>query len=118
MNRLPALLYFVCALALAQQNGEATIRICDDTGCSDRPRSSSTFNPSAGGDSQAERRAAQLIALAEKDPRAAYDLGLRYFRGDGVRQDSYQALTWMRDAAERGNLKAQVAVGKLYLMGL
>lgn len=84
----------------------------------DRPRSSSTFNPSAGGDSQAERRAAQLIALAEKDPRAAYDLGLRYFRGDGVRQDSYQALTWMRDAAERGNLKAQVAVGKLYLMGL
>ena len=59
-----------------------------------------------------------MIALAEREPRAAYDLGLRYFRGDGVRQDSYQALTWMRDAAERGYLKAQVAVGKLYLMGL
>lgn len=118
MNKLPAVLYLVCAAALAQQAAEPTIRICDDTGCSDRPRSSSTFNPSAGGDAQAERRAAQLIALAEKEPRAAYDLGLRYFRGDGVRQDSYQALTWMRDAAERGYLKAQVAVGKFYLMGL
>jgi TPR repeat protein len=64
------------------------------------------------GDTAAEQQAAKLIALAEKDPRAAYDLGLRYFRGDGVRQDSYQALKWMRDAAERGFLKAQTAVGR------
>jgi TPR repeat protein len=60
----------------------------------------------------------QANRAGEKDPRAAYDLGLRYFRGDGVRQDSYQALKWMRDAAERGYLKAQTAVGRLYLMGL
>lgn len=118
MKNLPFTLMFVCLFAFGQAEGERTIRICDESGCSDRPRSSATFDPNAGGDPAAERRAAQLIALAEKDARAAYDLGLRYFRGDGVRQDSYQALKWMRDAAERGHLKAQTAVGKLYLMGL
>jgi TPR repeat protein len=116
--RLILLLSFLCASALAQAEPERTIRICDETGCSDRPRSSATFDPNAGGDPEAERRLAALKAKAEKDPRAAYDLGLRYFRGDGVRQDSYQALQSMRDAAERGDLKAQTAVGKLYLMGL
>ena len=118
MKTLPFALMFASLLAFGQSDAEKTIRICDESGCSDRPRSSSTFDPNAGGDPVAERRAAQLIALAEKDARAAYDLGLRYFRGDGVRQDSYQALKWMRDAAERGYLKAQTAVGKLYLMGL
>ena len=72
----------------------------------------------AGGDPAAERRLSALQSLARKDPRAAYDLGLRLFRGDGVRQDSYQALQWMRDAAERGDLEAQKAVGRLYLTGL
>ena len=116
--RLILLFSLLCASVFAQAEPERTIRICDDTGCSDRPRSTATFDPNAGGDPEAERRLAALKAKAEKDPRAAYDLGLRYFRGDGVRQDSYQALQWMRDAAERGDLKAQVAVGKLYLMGL
>ena len=61
---------------------------------------------------------ADLEQIAKQDPRAAYDLGLRYFRGDGVRQDSYQALQWMRDAAERGDIGAQKAVGRLYMTGL
>jgi TPR repeat protein len=116
--RLIPLLLLLCATNVAQAEAERTIRICDDTGCSDRPRSTTTFNPNADVNSEAERRLAALKEKAEKDPRAAYDLGLRYFRGDGVRQDSYQALQWMRDAAERGDLKAQTAVGKLYLMGL
>ncbi|MCI5208718.1 MAG: sel1 repeat family protein, partial [Candidatus Electrothrix sp. ATG2] len=42
----------------------------------------------------------------------------RFFRGDGVRQDSYQAIKWMRDAAERGDLEAQKALGRFYLTGL
>lgn len=115
MKKLPVLLLWLSTAVLAQS---PTVRICDDRGCEDRPRDAVTFNPNATGDSAAEQQAARLIALAEKDPRAAYDLGLRYFRGDGVRQDSYQALKWMRDAAERGYLKAQTAVGRLYLMGL
>lgn len=117
MRLIPVLL-LLCATTTVLAEPEKTIRICDDTGCSDRPRSTSTFDPNAGGNPDAERRLAALKAKAEQDPRAAYDLGLRYFRGDGVRQDSYQALQWMRDAAERGDLKAQVAVGKFYLMGL
>ncbi|WP_310492522.1 tetratricopeptide repeat protein [Dechloromonas sp.] len=116
--RLISLLLFLCATTVGQAEPEPTIRICDDTGCSDRPRSTTTFNPNADVNPEAERRLAALKEKAEKDPRAAYDLGLRYFRGDGVRQDSYQALQWMRDAAERGDRKAQTAVGKLYLMGL
>ena len=66
----------------------AMVRICDNAGCSDRPRAGGSFDPSAGTDPEEARRIAALTELAEKDPRAAYDLGLRYFRGDGVRQRS------------------------------
>ncbi|MGF6527445.1 tetratricopeptide repeat protein [Variovorax sp. PvP013] len=96
----------------------ATVRICDDTGCSDRPRAGGSFDPSAGTDPEEAHRIAALTELANKDPRAAYDLGLRYFRGDGVRQNSYQAIQWMRSAGERGDLQAQSALGRFYLMGL
>ena len=114
---LPALLALTIGAALAQpQTG--TVRICDDTGCSDRPRNASTFDPAAGHDTEAERRITALETIAAKDPRAAYDLGLRFFRGDGVKRDSYAALKWMRDAGERGDLRAQLAVGRFYLMGL
>ena len=115
--KLTAVLLLLCASS-ALADPPPTIRICDETGCSDRPRDSVSFDPSRSTDPAADQRAAQLVALAEREPRAAYDLGLRYFRGDGVRQDSHPALTWMRDAAERGHLKAQTAVGRLYLMGL
>ncbi|MDR6497087.1 hypothetical protein J2785_000229 [Burkholderia ambifaria] len=57
-----------------------------------------------------EREDARIVALkqaAKAQPKAAYDLGLRYFRGDGVRQDSYQARKWMRDAAERDRPRRQ-----------
>ncbi|MCB1909344.1 MAG: sel1 repeat family protein [Rhodocyclaceae bacterium] len=108
-----------CALAACVQTPvKETVRICDERGCSDRPRDSVSFDPGEDLDTESERRLAALQALARKDPRAAYDLGLRLFRGDGVRQDSYQALRWMRDAAERGDIEAQKAVGRLYLTGL
>ncbi len=96
----------------------ATVRICDDGGCSDRPRHSATFDATQDDHPEETRRIAALTALAEKDPRAAYDLGLRFFRGDGVTQNSYQAIQWMRRAGERGNLQAQAALGRFYLMGL
>jgi len=59
-----------------------------------------------------------LIQKADADPRAAYDLALRYFRGDGVTRDSYQALQWMRKAGDGGVLPAQLALGRFYLTGL
>jgi uncharacterized protein len=115
---LTSLLVGMSACAQTSPSGSATVRICDDSGCSDRPRGTASFDPGAGGDSEAERRIKSLEIIAAKDPRAAHDLGLRFFRGDGVKQDSYQALKWMRDAAERGNASAQLAVGRFYLMGL
>ncbi|WP_230341551.1 tetratricopeptide repeat protein [Methylobacillus arboreus] len=95
-----------------------TVRICDDQGCSDRPRNSSTFTPESSISPEEKLKIQQLTALAEKDPRAAFDLGLRYFRGDGITRNTYQALTWMRHAAEHGDVDAQLAVGRFYLMGL
>jgi len=93
------------------------MRICDANGCNERPKGYASFDTKEL-DSAEDSRAAALEQMAERDPRAAYDLGLRYFRGDGVRQDSYKALTWMRSAAERGHLGAQMALGRFYLTGL
>ncbi|WP_240348294.1 sel1 repeat family protein [Methylomonas sp. EFPC1] len=59
-----------------------------------------------------------LEELAANDPRAAYDLALRFFRADGVRQDTYKSIKWMREAAEKGNFDAQKALGRVYLTGL
>lgn len=97
-----------------------TVRICDASGCSDRPRNTANFESelAAQADPVADAKVASLEAMAEKDPRAAYDLGLRYFRGDGVRKDSYLAIKWMRDAGERGDFKAAQALGRFYLVGV
>lgn len=113
----------ICCLLLAAgtvhaQTTQKTVRICDASGCSERPRSASTFNPNASTDPEADKRLSALVAVAEKDPRAAFDLGLRYFRGDGVAQNTHQALEWMRRAAERGELRAQSALGRFYLAGV
>lgn len=94
-----------------------TIRICDEAGCVERPRDSVSFVPRPVA-APITGRYAELLALAGTDPQAAYDLGLRYFRGDGVPEDSYQALQWMREAASRGYVPAQTALGRLYLSGL
>ncbi|ADJ29295.1 Sel1 domain protein repeat-containing protein [Nitrosococcus watsonii C-113] len=111
----------LCAMLIActQAPPAAMIRVCDSKGCSYRPSDSATYDSSAAvPDEDPEGRIAALEILAQRDPQAAYDLGLRFFRGDGVPQDSYRALKWMRSAAERGNLDAQVALGQLYLTGL
>ncbi|GGC00016.1 hypothetical protein GCM10007205_06680 [Oxalicibacterium flavum] len=105
------------ACASPNQRSE-TVRICDEQGCSDRPRNSSTFVPEDSISPAEAEKIAKLTALAENDPRAAFDLGLRYFRGDGITKNSYEALNWMRHAAERGDVEAQLAVGRFYLMGL
>lgn len=95
---------------------QATVRICDSSGCSDRSRDSATFQGTPV-DPEAERRLQALTSLAENDPKAAYDLGLRLLRGDGVDRSSYQAIQWMRKAGDGGSTDAQFALGRLYLMG-
>ncbi|HAG76525.1 MAG TPA: hypothetical protein DCL53_13945 [Thauera sp.] len=117
MKRWLIIVGCVVLASCAQPPQRETVTICDGGGCREQGRDvvtqeTRTFNEADDG------RAAALEAIAEQDPRAAYDLGLRYFRGDGVRQDSYKALTWMRSAAERGHLEAQKALGRFYLTGL
>jgi len=116
-NRLfiPFCLLFVVACAHQEPQKEA-IRVCDANGCADRPHDYASFQPKT--DEAGDRQMAALEALAEQDPRAAYDLALRFFRGDGVRQDTYQSIKWMRTAAEKGILPAQMALGRVYLTGL
>lgn len=96
-----------------------TVTICDSSGCVERPHNYASFDPAKDApEDDPGGRIAALEALAKNDPRAAYDLALRLFRGDGVRQDSYRSINWMRDAAEKGDLDAQKALGRLYLTGL
>ncbi|WP_257818772.1 tetratricopeptide repeat protein [Burkholderia glumae] len=111
----------VLLLAACAQNPSATsntVRICDDSGCSDRPKDQVSYQKTDDAAEPEDPRITALKQTAKTQPKAAYDLGLRYFRGDGVRQDSYQALKWMRDAAERGDVNAQKALGSFYLFGL
>ena len=105
-------------LGCADSSSQKTMRIHDASGFHEVPTNYESYDPASAVPAEDERRMAALEALAEEDPRAAYDLGLRFFRGDGVRQDSYKAIQWMRHAAEHGDLGAQKALGRLYLTGL
>ena len=114
---------FILGLAACAQEQPVikkdTVTICDDKGCAERPKNYASFDPDkALPDNDPGGKIAALEKLAENDPRAAYDLALRLFRGDGVKQDSYRSIKWMREAAEKGDFNAQKALGRLYLTGL
>jgi TPR repeat protein len=122
MIKPPAVLllctWLLTACVQAPTPPSSTVRICDDKGCSDRPRDSATFDPTHDDNPEETRRLAALSEIASKDPRAAFDLGMRFLRGDGVRQDGYQAIKWLRQAGERGDVRAQAALGRIYLTGM
>ena len=95
------------------------IEVCNSAGCVAQPSGVVTYDPGlAVPDPDPEDRLGGLIAAAEFDPRAAHDLGIRYMRGDGIRRNPWEGIKWMRNAAERGELRAQSALGRLYLTGL
>jgi TPR repeat protein len=102
----------------AAQSPAPMVRICDSSGCSDRPRDTATFDPLADDNPEETRRIKALSDIAAKDPRAAYDLGIRYLRGDGVKRDGSTGIHWLREAGDRGDPRAQAALGHLYLTGL
>ncbi len=59
------------------------------------------------------RRAAEQ-GLSE----AQYDLGVKYWSGDGVSTDYNEAVRWYRQAAEQGLPDGQYALGDMYYNGL
>ncbi len=107
-------------IACAQETPKLleTMRICDENGCTDRAKNYATFDTNNSKHAAEDDKIKVLEQIAANDSRAAFDLGLRFFRGDGVRQDGYLALKWMREAGEKGNFEAQKALGRLYLTGL
>ncbi len=118
------LLVSLCLLGLVgcaheRPKPKDSITLCDETGCAERPKNYATLNRDEElPDNDPDGKIVALEALAKNDPRAAYDLALRLFRGDGVKQDSYRSIKWMREAAEKGDFNAQKALGRLYLTGL
>lgn len=116
---LPAIItLFLAACANNPPPAPQTMRVCDQNGCVDRPKNYATLDTVNTPEAAEDTKIKELEKIAAGDPRAAYDLGLRFFRGDGVRQDSYLAIKWMREAAEKGNFAAQKALGRLYLTGV
>lgn len=89
-----------------QPTGMVTATLDDG---SQRPRTPE-HPPSLGG----------LVAAAEGGaPDAQYRLAALLFQGgQGMQQDPYQALQWMRQAGRGGDIRAQRAVGRLYMTGL
>ena len=49
--------------------------------------------------------------------RAQYELGLRFYEGDGIPQDYQKAMQWFRKAAAQGNFDAQYSIGLMYQSG-
>jgi len=112
---LTCLLFAGCETA--PQTG--TVTLCVDGVCGQAPSDTQSFDPaSVIPEADPDGRLAALAALAEADPAAAYDLGMRLFRGDGFARDPYGAMTWMRRAAEGGDTRAATALGRIYLTGL
>lgn len=112
------LLLLMVMACTTHQSAMETVQICNSGGCVDRPKGYIAPDSPTLVTTEKNPQIEALQSLATQDPSAAYDLALRFFRGDGIRQDSYQAIKWMRDAAEQGHLKAQMALGRLYLTGL
>ncbi len=69
----------------------------------------------------AAKRGAYATALREWRPLAEqgnagaqYNLGIMYYKGQGVPRDDAEALQWFRKAAEQGYAKAQYNLGVMY----
>jgi TPR repeat protein len=56
-----------------------------------------------------------MIVKAERgDLSSQYNLGVRFYRGDGTPQDLKQAAFWYEKAATQGSVEAQYMAGYLY----
>ena len=63
------------------------------------------------------RALAELVPEADRDGRAALLLADMFAQGRGVDRDAQQALLWRRQAADLGEVQAQLDLGERYLHG-
>lgn len=59
----------------------------------------------------------QMDAAQQGDVAAQYNLGMRYFKGDGVTQDYKSAAMWLRKASDAGDMDAQASLGTMFQKG-
>ena len=66
------------------------------------------------------QKALKLLAPKAKNghPKAQFNLGIMYFKGNGVQKDYAKALEWYRRAAKQGHAEAQSNLGLMYANGL
>ena len=58
------------------------------------------------------------LPMAEQGyAKAQFNLGVMYAKGQGVKQDDFEAVKWFRKAAEQGHANAQAILGFSYLLG-
>jgi len=119
--RLISLMFcLVCSLAVAAQSYE------EGRGAyinGDYERAFKILLPLASaGDAEAQKMLKSLawyIRSAEQGQAAVqYQLGAKYFRGDGVEKDHKEATRWWKMAANGGQIDAQFNLGLLYFRGL
>ncbi|QIW15430.1 hypothetical protein A4G20_03340 [Pasteurellaceae bacterium RH1A] len=58
-----------------------------------------------------------LTAAHNNDSQMQYEVGKRYYTGEGVGTDKLQGIEWLTKAASQGHVIAQKALGILYLDG-
>ena len=56
-------------------------------------------------------------AAIQGDTTAQFNLGLKYYKGEGVPKDDREAVKWYRRAAEQGHAMAQFSLGFMYSNG-
>lgn len=67
----------------------------------------------------ADQALTDLTHKAESgDPQSQFELGRRYFNGEGVQKDPAKAVEWFRRSAEQGNAKSKGWLGILYVQGV
>lgn len=59
-----------------------------------------------------------LAGIAERNPAAAYEIGMRYAEGRGVPADMATAAVWLARAADGGLAPAQFRLGAMYEKGV
>ena len=69
-------------------------------------------------ESDAEESLKKLLKKAESgDYHAQFELGKKYYVGDGVVKNYAEAMKWYRKSAEQGNAEAQAQLGFAYMVG-
>lgn len=59
----------------------------------------------------------ELLIKAKDDSTAQFQLGVKYYKGDGVEQNYEEAFKWFIKSAENGNSKAQYNLAVMYESG-